>query len=54
MNIDGSQPRQLTDFKADLIWSFDWSRGDHIVMARGRKVEDIVMVRSSSAALPTR
>jgi serine/threonine protein kinase/Tol biopolymer transport system component len=43
--IDGSPARQLTDFKSDRIFSFDWSRdGKWLVLARGPEQRDVVMM----------
>jgi serine/threonine protein kinase/Tol biopolymer transport system component len=42
--IDGGNPVQLTDFKSDLIFSFDWSRdGRQLACARGISVSDVVL-----------
>ncbi|MCA1816146.1 MAG: protein kinase, partial [Acidobacteria bacterium] len=39
--VEGGKPVQLTDFKSDLIWTFDLSPdGKQLVMSRGRYVED--------------
>ena len=43
--IDGSPPKQLTDFKSDLIFGFDWSRdGKQLVCSRGVVNRDVVMI----------
>ena len=43
--INGDAPRQLTTFKSDRIFSFDWSRdGKQLVVARGLVASDVVMV----------
>jgi serine/threonine protein kinase/dipeptidyl aminopeptidase/acylaminoacyl peptidase len=43
--LDGSSPRQLTDFKADRIYSFDWSRdGKWLVLSRGPEQRDVVLM----------
>jgi tricorn protease len=42
--IDGGQPVQLTDFKTDLIFTFDWSRdGRQLVLSRGVVMSDVVL-----------
>ncbi len=43
--IDGGQPKQLTDFKNDLIFSYDWSRdGQELVCERGMETSDVVLI----------
>jgi serine/threonine protein kinase len=43
--IDGGAPRQLTMFKADRIFSFEWSRdGKQLVVARGIVASDVVLI----------
>jgi hypothetical protein len=43
--IDGGRPRQLTDFKADLTFFFDFSRdGKQLALARGTQTSDVVMI----------
>jgi serine/threonine protein kinase/Tol biopolymer transport system component len=42
---DGSPPRQLTDFKTDRIFSFDWSRdGKRLAVSRGVVDSDVVLI----------
>ncbi|HET6645743.1 MAG TPA: DPP IV N-terminal domain-containing protein, partial [Pyrinomonadaceae bacterium] len=42
---DGGTPRQLTMFKADRIFSFEWSRdGKQLVIARGAVASDVVLI----------
>jgi serine/threonine protein kinase/dipeptidyl aminopeptidase/acylaminoacyl peptidase len=42
--LDGGQARQLTDFKNDQIFAFDWSRdGRSIVCTRGVVTSDVVL-----------
>ncbi|HVG30813.1 MAG TPA: protein kinase [Pyrinomonadaceae bacterium] len=42
---DGGAPRQLTDFKTDHIFSFDWSRdGRQLAVARGTRASDVVLI----------
>jgi len=46
--IDGSAPRQLTNFKSDLIFAFDLSRdGKQIVLSRGNISNDVVLIADS-------
>ncbi len=43
--LDGSPPRQLTDFKADRIFSFDWSPdGKWLALSRGPEQRDVVLM----------
>ena len=42
--VDGGQPVQLTDFKTDQIFAFDWSRdGRQLVLSRGVVMSDVVL-----------
>jgi hypothetical protein len=42
---DGSPPRQLTDFKSDRIFSFDWSHdGKWLALSRGPEQRDVVLM----------
>jgi Tol biopolymer transport system component len=42
--IDGGKPVQLTDFKSDLIFAFEWSRdGRQLACARGVATSDVVL-----------
>jgi eukaryotic-like serine/threonine-protein kinase len=42
--IDGGPPVQLTDFKSDLIFTFDWSRdGRQLACARGIATSDVIL-----------
>jgi Tol biopolymer transport system component len=42
--IDGSRPKQLTDFKSDHIESFDWSRDGRLAVVRGTESNDAVLI----------
>ena len=43
--LDGGQPKQLTNFTSDLIFSFDLSRdGKQIVLSRGITTSDVVLI----------
>jgi eukaryotic-like serine/threonine-protein kinase len=43
--LDGSTPNQLTDFKADRIYNYAWSRdGKQLVCVRGSDVIDVVLI----------
>lgn len=44
--IDGSPPRQLTNFKTDRIFSSDWSPdGKQLVFSRGVDNRDVVLIK---------
>lgn len=43
--IDGSPTKQLTDFKTDRVFSFDWSHdGKQLVLSRGTINSDVVLI----------
>ena len=43
--IDGSPPRQLTNFKSDLIFTFDLSMdGKQLALSRGTISNDVVLI----------
>jgi Tol biopolymer transport system component len=43
--LDGGPPVQLTDFKSDQIFQFDWSRdGKRLALARGHDGSDVVLI----------
>jgi eukaryotic-like serine/threonine-protein kinase len=43
--LDGGPPKQLTDFKSDLIFDFEWSRdGRQLALARGIQTTDVVLI----------
>ncbi|MEP7075325.1 MAG: winged helix-turn-helix domain-containing protein [Acidobacteriota bacterium] len=45
--LDSGPPKMLTDFKSDLIYSFDWSPdGKNILVVRGKQLSDAVMIQS--------
>ena len=45
--IGGGPAKQLTDFKAEEIFYFDWSRnGEHLAFVRGSQFGDVVMISS--------
>jgi Tol biopolymer transport system component len=46
--LDGGAPRQITDFKSDLIYKFAYSRdGRGLALARGNVTRDAVMISQS-------
>lgn len=43
--LDGGTPKQLTNFKSDRIFWFDWSQdGKQLALSRGDRSSDVVMV----------
>jgi serine/threonine protein kinase len=45
--LDGSPPQQLTDFKSDAIWNFDWSRdGRLLAIVRRSGSSDVVLMKN--------
>ena len=43
--LSGGAPRQLTDFKSDLIFDYAWSRdGRQLALARGQVSSDVVLL----------
>ncbi len=44
--LDGGEPKKLTNFKTDQIFSFDWSREDKFVISHGTSVSDVVLIRN--------
>jgi len=43
--FEGGPPRQLTDFKSDEIFFFDWSRdGRQLLLARGIWTRDVILI----------
>ena len=45
--VEAGEPRQITDFKTENIFDFDWSAdGKTLVLARGTTNNDIVLIRN--------
>ena len=42
--LAGGAPRQLTNFKSELIFSFDWSRDRQLACSRGIATSDVVII----------
>jgi Tol biopolymer transport system component len=43
--LTGGPPKQLTNFKSDLIFSFAWSRdGKQLALARGSTASDVILI----------
>jgi hypothetical protein len=44
--LDASAPKQLTDFKTDQIFWFDFSRdGKQLAVSRGIQTSDVILIR---------
>jgi Tol biopolymer transport system component len=44
--LSGGPPQQITDFKSDVIYGFDWSRdGKMLALSRGQFINDVVLLR---------
>src|SRR5262249_43894728 len=47
--LTGGEPKQLTDFKSDLIFDFAWSRdGKLLALSRGQVRSDVVLLKDIS------
>jgi len=43
--VGGGAANQLTDFKSDQIFWFDWSKdGKQLAVARGTSISDVVLI----------
>jgi hypothetical protein len=47
-SLEGGPPKQLTDFKAGMIWFFDWSKDDELALARGVFDNDFFLISNIS------
>jgi len=45
--IDGGEPKRITNFKSDTIFSFDWSRDNKLVISLGTSASDVVLIRNA-------
>ena len=46
--LDGSSPKQMTDFKSDQIWNFHFSRdGKQLAVSLGKVTNDVVLISNS-------
>ncbi len=47
--LTGGPPKQLTDFKSDLIFDFAWSRdGKKLALSRGQTICDVVLLTDTA------
>ncbi len=45
--LDDTPPKQLTNFKTEQIYNFDWSAdGRQLVLARGTTTSDVVLINN--------
>jgi Tol biopolymer transport system component len=44
--LDGTAPIQITNFTEDVIFSYDWASEGLLVVSRGQKTRDIVLIRN--------
>ena len=44
--LDGGEPKRITNFKSDTIFSFDWSRDNKLVISHGTSAADVVLLRN--------
>jgi Tol biopolymer transport system component len=50
--LDGSAPKQLTNFTSDQIFWFDWSRdGKTLACSRGRVTSDVVLITEMAKSI---
>ena len=42
--LEGGPPRQLTNFKSERIFAFDWSRTGQLLLSRGVSANDVIMI----------
>ncbi|MCA1602840.1 MAG: protein kinase, partial [Acidobacteria bacterium] len=45
-SLDGGEPKRVTNFKSDEIFSFDWSRDNKLVISHGSDTSDVVLIRN--------
>ena len=46
--VDGGAPKQLTDFKSEIIYGWGWSRdGKQLALSRGTETNDVVLISNS-------
>jgi Tol biopolymer transport system component/DNA-binding winged helix-turn-helix (wHTH) protein len=44
--LDGSAPSQITNFTEDAIFYYDWDDEGQLIVSRGAKIRDIVLIRN--------
>ena len=49
MPLTGEAPKQITDFKSDLIFDFGWSEdGEQLALSRGQVSSDVILLTDTS------
>ncbi|HYY41385.1 MAG TPA: hypothetical protein VE775_01560, partial [Pyrinomonadaceae bacterium] len=43
--VDGSAPRQMTDFKTEGVVAYDWARDGRLACARGIETSGVVLIK---------
>ena len=43
--LDGNPSKQITNFKKDLIFAFDWSKDGNLVFSRGKIDNDVILIK---------
>jgi serine/threonine protein kinase/WD40 repeat protein len=46
-SVEGNRSRQLTNFKEDEVFAFDWSADNGLAVVRGKLIQDVVLLRDS-------
>jgi hypothetical protein len=46
MPLAGGHPKQLTQFDTDYIFDFDVSPDGRLAISRGKRVQDIVLIKN--------
>jgi hypothetical protein len=44
--LEGGEPKKMTNFKTDQIFSFAWSRENKLVISHGSATSDVVLIRN--------
>src|SRR5262249_41656253 len=47
VSVGGGRPRQLTQFDADYIFGFDVAPDGRLAISRGKRVQDIVLIKNT-------
>lgn len=45
--VGGGEPEALTDWKADLIYRFDWAKDGRLLCERGVTLSDVLLIRNA-------
>ena len=44
--IAGGEPKKITNFRADEIFSFSWSPTNNLAISHGTSTSDVVLIRN--------